>query len=159
MSVVMRRTNKCVIASAGCQVDMAALQKLLQARNVMFQHNHGKPMSCKATAQLLSNTLYYKRFFPYYTFNLCAGLDEEGEGLRAEAGAGGTAWETLFAALTWHELLAVACWPVLSRGMPANDCVLNTAALCLPVCVPACLSVCMLLTLLLLLRAWCCVHV
>lgn len=73
------RTDKCVIASAGCQVDMKALQKLLQARNVMFQHNHGKPMSCKAAAQLLSNTLYYKRFFPYYTFNLCAGLDEEGE--------------------------------------------------------------------------------
>jgi hypothetical protein len=58
---------------------MKALQKLLQARNVMFQHNHGKPMSCKGTAQLLSNTLYYKRFFPYYTFNLCAGLDDEGE--------------------------------------------------------------------------------
>lgn len=75
----VRSTNKCVIASAGCQVDMKALQKLLQARNVMFQHNHGKPMSCKATAQLLSNTLYYKRFFPYYTFNLCAGLDEEGK--------------------------------------------------------------------------------
>lgn len=72
-------TDKCVIATAGCQVDMKALQKLLQARNVMFQHNHGKPMSCKGTAQLLSNTLYYKRFFPYYTFNLCAGLDEEGE--------------------------------------------------------------------------------
>jgi 20S proteasome subunit beta 6 len=72
-------TDKCVIASAGCQVDMKALQKLLQARNVMFQHNHGKPMSCKGAAQLLSNTLYYKRFFPYYTFNLCAGLDEQGE--------------------------------------------------------------------------------
>ena len=31
------------------------------------------------TPKLLSNTLYYKRFFPFYTFNLCAGLDEQGE--------------------------------------------------------------------------------
>ncbi|WIA18407.1 hypothetical protein OEZ86_001990 [Tetradesmus obliquus] len=77
---ILQLTDKCVIASAGCQVDMKALQKLLQSRNVMFQHNHGKPMSCKGAAQLLSNTLYYKRFFPYYTFNLCAGLDEEGKG-------------------------------------------------------------------------------
>jgi hypothetical protein len=35
-------------------------------------------MSVSATAQLLSNTLYHKRFFPFYTFNLCAGLDDEG---------------------------------------------------------------------------------
>eukprot|EP00877_Chromochloris_zofingiensis_P005802 jgi/Chrzof1/15222/Cz09g32010.t1 len=59
---------------------MRTLHKVMQSRNVMFQHNHNKPMSCKATAQLLSNTLYHKRFFPYFTFNLCAGLDEEGKG-------------------------------------------------------------------------------
>uniref|UniRef100_A0A6U1L3H8 Proteasome subunit beta n=3 Tax=Eukaryota TaxID=2759 RepID=A0A6U1L3H8_9CHLO len=72
--------SKCVIASSGFQADFQTLQKLLAARQVMYQHSHNKPMSCTAMAQLLSNTLYYKRFFPYYTFNLVGGVDAEGKG-------------------------------------------------------------------------------
>lgn len=30
---------------------------------------------------LISNTLYGKRFFPYYTFNLLVGLDENNNGI------------------------------------------------------------------------------
>ena len=70
------RSDKCLMASAGFKADAKTLQKTLLTRQVMYQHNHNKVMSCPAMAQLLSNTLYYKRFFPYYTFNICAGLDE-----------------------------------------------------------------------------------
>ena len=45
---------------------------------MQYQFAHRRAMSVAAMAQLLGNTLYYKRFFPYYTFNLCAGLDAEG---------------------------------------------------------------------------------
>lgn len=45
---------------------------------MQYQFAHRKPMNVGAAAQLLSNTLYYKRFFPYYTANLCCGLDKDG---------------------------------------------------------------------------------
>ncbi len=46
----------------------------------MFKHTHRKDMSSPSMAQTLSNTLYNKRFFPYYTFNVLAGLDQKGVG-------------------------------------------------------------------------------
>lgn len=48
----------------------------LQATQYYLKHN--KAISAPSVAQMLSNTLYYKRFFPYYTFNVLAGIDEKG---------------------------------------------------------------------------------
>ncbi|KAG0575925.1 hypothetical protein M758_5G040600 [Ceratodon purpureus] len=79
-SKIHQITEKCVLASSGFQADIRALQKNLDARHQIYQHQHSKQMSCPAMAQLLSNTLYYKRFFPYYAFNVLGGLDTEGKG-------------------------------------------------------------------------------
>lgn len=64
-----------VLASSGCKTDIDQLRSVLDIRCKVYEHNHRKDMSITSAAQLLSNTLYGKRFFPYYAFNLLAGID------------------------------------------------------------------------------------
>merc|ERR1712232_258483 len=73
-------TSKCVISSCGMKSDAITLHKMLKARIVMYEHKNMRSPSITAIAQLLSTMLYGKRFFPYYTFNVLAGVDEAGEG-------------------------------------------------------------------------------
>jgi 20S proteasome subunit beta 6 len=44
----------------------------------MYKNQHNKEMTTQSIAQLASTILYGKRMFPYYTFNIIGGLDEEG---------------------------------------------------------------------------------
>mmetsp|Transcript_5743 Transcript_5743/g.10138 ORF Transcript_5743/g.10138 Transcript_5743/m.10138 type:complete len:270 (-) Transcript_5743:277-1086(-) len=73
-------TDKVVLSTAGMQADTCTLHKVLRTRLRMYHQNHARPMALHAVARMLSNTLYYKRFFPYYTFNVLGGLDESGHG-------------------------------------------------------------------------------
>jgi len=75
-------TGQCVIASAGMQSDRATLHKNLGTRLQWYEYqNNGVQPGVRAIAQMLSNTLYMRRFFPFYTFNVLAGVDEEGQGV------------------------------------------------------------------------------
>lgn len=65
-------TDKCVIATGGCHTDVHTLHKTLGVRIDTYRHDHDADMSCTAVAQMLGNTLYFRRFFPYYAFNVSA---------------------------------------------------------------------------------------
>ncbi|KAI8989465.1 nucleophile aminohydrolase [Pilobolus umbonatus] len=69
-----------VIAMNGFHADGLTLKKVLDQRLKWYKFSHEKDMSCTALAQMLSITLYQKRFFPYYSFCVLGGVDEQGKG-------------------------------------------------------------------------------
>lgn len=80
VSKLHQLTSLCVLGSAGMQADAVTLRKVLDIRVQQYRFRQNEEISTQSIAQLLSNTLYYKRFFPYYTFNILGGLDSEGRG-------------------------------------------------------------------------------
>ena len=78
VSRVIKLTDKVVLASSGMQSDIAVLHKVLKIRLTQYKHNHRKDMTLSAVSQMLSTMLYYRRFQPYYTFNVLGGIDENG---------------------------------------------------------------------------------
>lgn len=69
-------TPACVLASSGQQSERTTLWRVLDSRLTQYKFDNDKDMSPKAISQMLSNTLYYRRFFPYYTFNVLAGVHD-----------------------------------------------------------------------------------
>ncbi|XP_074604655.1 proteasome beta6 subunit [Brevipalpus obovatus] len=77
---VFKLTDKTVIGSAGCWCDCLTFVKILTNRLKHYRYENNKPMSTVAVAQLVSNMLYSRRFFPYYVYNTVAGIDKDGQG-------------------------------------------------------------------------------
>lgn len=78
VSRVLKLTDKVVLASSGMQTDIAVLHKVLKIRLTQYVYKHQKEMTLGAISQLLSTMLYYRRFQPYYAFNVLGGIDENG---------------------------------------------------------------------------------
>jgi 20S proteasome subunit beta 6 len=60
--------------------DMETLHKLLITKIKVYKREHRREMTTESIAQLLSVTLYGRRFMPYYSFNLLCGITLDGAG-------------------------------------------------------------------------------
>ena len=57
-----------------CQVVVGFALLTVISCTCRYKDNHETEISTPAFAQLLSNTLYMRRLFPYYTFNVVGGM-------------------------------------------------------------------------------------
>ena len=52
----------------------------MRQRLEWYRYTNGRSMPLHAIARMISTILYSKRFFPYYSYVLLGGLDEQGQG-------------------------------------------------------------------------------
>eukprot|EP00555_Chaetoceros_dichaeta_P005637 CAMPEP_0198260010 /NCGR_PEP_ID=MMETSP1447-20131203/9060_1 /TAXON_ID=420782 /ORGANISM="Chaetoceros dichaeta, Strain CCMP1751" /LENGTH=354 /DNA_ID=CAMNT_0043947549 /DNA_START=95 /DNA_END=1159 /DNA_ORIENTATION=+ len=88
-----------IIASAGCSSDCEALKRQIRSEIDSHVHwNYGmRTLTPTGVANLLGQTLYARRGFPFYSFCIVAGLDD----------CGGVVH--VYDAIGSHERVAVAC--------------------------------------------------
>lgn len=98
VSRILRLTDKVVLASSGMQTDIAVLHKVLKIRLAQYRYSHRMDMSLEAVSQMLSTILYYRRFQPYYTFNVLGGIGSDGQG-----------WSYGYDAIGSHERVRAVC--------------------------------------------------
>jgi len=107
---VIKLDENIVLGAIGFQGDFRQMARVLHARMKVYQFTYNAPMTVHAAAEMLSRTLYYKRFFPYYLRNLLGGIDSAGKGVlygydpvgmiqREECGVAGAGTEILQAFL------------------------------------------------------------
>lgn len=86
-SILKRDQNKMqfyglsCLASTGCWSDIQTMTNLIHIRKQAYLHEHCREMSTSALAQLVSIMMYNRRFFPYYTSTIVAGLDNKDHGV------------------------------------------------------------------------------
>ncbi|XP_023168930.1 proteasome subunit beta type-1-like [Drosophila hydei] len=78
---LFRMTKESMVASTGCWCDTLALTSLLEMRIQMYEQEHNKTMATDSLAQMISIVMYNRRFFPYFTSSILAGLDRKGKGI------------------------------------------------------------------------------
>ena len=78
---VFKITDKIGAACAGLVGDMQILTREVEAQANLFSMDVGRRISVRATAKLMANILFNRRYAPLITQTIVGGLDEEGPSL------------------------------------------------------------------------------
>jgi len=78
---VFKITNRIGAACAGLVGDMQILTREVEAQANLFSMEVGRPISVRATAKLMANILFNRRYAPLITQTIVGGLDDEGASL------------------------------------------------------------------------------
>jgi proteasome beta subunit len=78
---VFKITDRIGAACAGLVADMQILAREVEAQANLFSMDVSRPISVRATAKLMANILFNRRYAPLITQTIVAGLDEEGPSL------------------------------------------------------------------------------
>ena len=80
-SKMTQLTDNCIICSAGMASDVMTFHKHIAMKVKIFTREHKRQPDIEEIANLISRTLYSRRFMPYYSFNIVAGLKADGTGI------------------------------------------------------------------------------
>jgi len=73
-----RITDRVGAACAGLVADMQMLVREIEANAKLYELDHGRKISVRATAKTMSTILFQRRYFPYITQTIVGGMDDEG---------------------------------------------------------------------------------
>merc|ERR1719494_1505265 len=74
---IWKMNERVIIGTAGMQADAHAFTNRLGIHHDSYKERMGRDMNVNTASRVVSNTLYYKRFFPFYCFNLVGGVEED----------------------------------------------------------------------------------
>lgn len=74
---VFKITGKIGAACAGLISDMQVLTKQITAHANIYKLDVGRPIRVKSTAKVMSNILFGRRYFPYFTQTIVGGIDDK----------------------------------------------------------------------------------
>ncbi|MFH1445061.1 MAG: archaeal proteasome endopeptidase complex subunit beta [Nanoarchaeota archaeon] len=74
---ILQLDNHIAMTIAGMQGDAQALGRFLKAEFKLYELHEGKKIGVNSAANLVSNMLYARRFFPYFVQLIVGGYDKE----------------------------------------------------------------------------------